>query len=123
MNYPLITIDELKAIDEIWDDELDFSRRTLVELYYEISGEKLPWDDFKEPLIDKETKKFQTFKRIALSDKLIISPDFFYTQSDGRFTFILSPEEILNSGDEAFISQFPGLKEDDNPILMFAELK
>ena len=74
-------------------------------------------------LIDKETRKYQTFKRIALSDKLIISPDFFYTQSDGRFTFILSPEEILNSGDEAFISQFPGLKEDDNPILMFAELK
>ena len=55
MNYPLITIDELKAIDEIWDDELDFSRRTLVELYYEIMGEKLPWYDFKEPLIDKET--------------------------------------------------------------------
>ena len=74
-------------------------------------------------LIDKETRKYQTFKRIALSDKLIISPDFFYTQSDGRFTFFLSPEEILNSGDEAFISQFPGLKEDDNPILMFAELK
>ena len=55
MNYPLITIDELKAIDEIWDDELDFSRRTLVELYYDITGEKLPWYDFKEPLIDSET--------------------------------------------------------------------
>ena len=55
MNYPLITMDELKAIDEIWDDELDFSRRTLVDLYYEITGEKLPWYDFKEPLIDKET--------------------------------------------------------------------
>lgn len=55
MNYPLITLDELKAIDEIWDDELDFSRRTLVELYYEITGEKLPWYDYKEPLIDAET--------------------------------------------------------------------
>lgn len=55
MNYPLITLDELKAIDEIWDDELDFSRRTLVELYYEIMEEKLPWYDFKEPLIDEET--------------------------------------------------------------------
>ena len=55
MNYPLITMEELKAIDEIWDDELDFSRRTLVELYYEITGEKLPWYDFKEALIDKDT--------------------------------------------------------------------
>lgn len=55
MNYPLITIEELKAIDEIWDDELDLSRRTLVELYLNKTGEKLPWYDFKEPLVDKET--------------------------------------------------------------------
>lgn len=62
MNYPLITIEELKAIDEIWDDELDLSRRTLVELYFELTGEKLPWYDFKEPLVDDET--------IALLEKL-----------------------------------------------------
>ena len=43
MNYELITIDELKAIDEIWDDELDLSRRTLVELYEKLTGDKLPW--------------------------------------------------------------------------------
>lgn len=55
MNYPLITIEELKAIDEIWDDELDLSRRTLVELYLKLTGEKLPWYDFKEPLVDDET--------------------------------------------------------------------
>ena len=58
MNYPLITIEELKAIDEIWDDELDLSRRTLVELYFELTGEKLPWYDFKEPLVDDETIAF-----------------------------------------------------------------
>lgn len=55
MGYELITIQELKAIDEIWDEELDLSRRTLVELYYELTGEKLPWYDYKEPLVDKET--------------------------------------------------------------------
>ena len=55
MGYELITIDELKAIDEIWDDELDLSRRTLVELYEEITGERLPWHQYKEPLIDKDT--------------------------------------------------------------------
>ncbi len=55
MDYELITIDELKAIDEIWDDELDLSRRTLIELYEEITGEKLPWYDYKESLIDSET--------------------------------------------------------------------
>ena len=55
MGYELITIDELKAIDEIWDDELDLSRRTLVELYKELTGEELPWYHYKEPLIDNET--------------------------------------------------------------------
>ncbi len=55
MGYELITIDELKAIDKIWDDELDLSRRTLVELYKEVMGEELPWDQYKKPLIDAET--------------------------------------------------------------------
>ncbi len=55
MGYELITLDELKAIDEIWDQELDLSRRVLVELYEKITGERLPWYDYKEPLIDNET--------------------------------------------------------------------
>lgn len=55
LGYELITIDELKAIDEIWDDELDLSRRTLVELYEKLTGERLPWYQYKEPLINKET--------------------------------------------------------------------
>ena len=57
MGYELITLDELKAIDEIWDQELDLSRRVLVELYEEITGEKLPWYDYKEPLVDSEDQK------------------------------------------------------------------
>ncbi|WP_312443676.1 DNA phosphorothioation system sulfurtransferase DndC [Lacrimispora sp.] len=52
MNYELISIDELKAIDRIWDDELDISRRVLVDLYYNEMREKLPWDDLKAPLFD-----------------------------------------------------------------------
>ena len=57
MGYELISIEELKAIDEIWDSELDLSRRTLVELYKGLTGEKLPWYQYKEPLIDSETVK------------------------------------------------------------------
>ena len=55
MGYELITQEELKAIDEIWDAELDLSRRTLVELYRELTGVKLPWYQYKEPLIDVDT--------------------------------------------------------------------
>ena len=55
INYPLITLEELKAIDEIWDKELDVSRRALVDLYYDLTGERLPWDKYKETLIPEET--------------------------------------------------------------------
>lgn len=55
MNYELITLGELKAIDKIWDDELDLSRRTLVDLYKNLTGVSLPWDNFKEALINTET--------------------------------------------------------------------
>ena len=27
--------------------ELDLSRRVLVDLYYDLTGEKLPWDSYK----------------------------------------------------------------------------
>ena len=57
MNYELISVDELKAIDRIWDDELDLSRRVLVNLYYEEMGEKLPWDNLKMPLFDDKVVK------------------------------------------------------------------
>ena len=73
--------------------------------------------------IDKSTGKHQTFKRIMLADNVVIEPNFFYSQNDGRVVFAVSPETVLNSGNQAFINQFPGLKEDDNPILMFAEIK
>ena len=54
VNYELITTDELRAIDEIWDRELDFSRRVLVDLYYNVTGERLPWDSYKEALFNTE---------------------------------------------------------------------
>ena len=63
MNYELITKAELKAIDEIWDQELDLSRRTLVELYEQLTGERLPWYQYKKPLLDDET--INELKRLA----------------------------------------------------------
>lgn len=53
----LITIEELEAIDKIWDDEEDLTRRTLVDIYYKKIGKKLPWDDYKKPIFDDKTLK------------------------------------------------------------------
>ena len=50
----LISVEELKKIDSMWDSEGDLSRRCLVEIYYEIMGQRLPWDQYKVPLFPAE---------------------------------------------------------------------
>ncbi len=50
----LITIDELKYIDSVWDDEGDLSKRLLVDTYSRIKGQELPWDKFKRAVYDDE---------------------------------------------------------------------
>lgn len=53
VNYTLITMDELKYIDEVWDNEGDLTRRMLVDTYKKVKGEELPWDKYKRPLYDE----------------------------------------------------------------------
>lgn len=52
--FTLITNEELKMIDTIWDLEGDLSRRRLVDIYYDVFGKRLAWDEYKEPLYDFE---------------------------------------------------------------------
>ncbi len=54
-NLELITIPELKAIDKMWDEEGDLTCRSLVDIYFEVKGEKLPWHDYKAPRFDDES--------------------------------------------------------------------
>lgn len=73
-NFNLITIDELKEIDFIWDSECDLTRRCLVDIYYEVKGKKLPWDDYKKPVF--QTNVLNEINEIAeqydLPSELII---------------------------------------------------
>ena len=69
----LITIEELKTIDQMWDNEGDLTKRSLVNIYYSVFGEHLPWDEYKEPLFDEEA--IATIKAISkeydLSEELM----------------------------------------------------
>lgn len=56
-NLSLITIEELKVIDSMWDSEGDLSRRCLVDIYYEVKGERLPWDKYKVPVFTEDVIK------------------------------------------------------------------
>lgn len=51
----LITIDELRIIDRMWENEGDLTRRTLVDLYYNIKGRHLPWDEYRVPLFSSDS--------------------------------------------------------------------
>ena len=50
----LITKAELKVIDKMWDEEGDLTCRNLVDIYFRVKGEKLPWDEYKIPRFDSE---------------------------------------------------------------------
>jgi len=50
----LISIEELKQIDLLWDQEGDLSRRKLVDIYFEVKGKRLPWDSYKVPLFEED---------------------------------------------------------------------
>lgn len=101
MNYELITIDELKAIDEIWDDELDLSRRTLVELYEKLTGEQLPWYRYKEPLMNSDTIK----ELEQLSEKNAVPFD------------LVRNMILCSAGEPSYVISELGLKEQVNKVL------
>ena len=86
----LISMEELRFIDETWDKEGDLTRRMLVDLYSSIYNKKLPWDEFKTPLFDddivelikKKCKEFNVdFEFIS---KLMIEIDInkYFTRSN-----------------------------------------
>lgn len=50
----LISIEELKYIDQLWDNEGDLTRRCLVDIYFNVKGKRLPWDDYKVPVFPED---------------------------------------------------------------------
>lgn len=101
--FELITTQELKMIDKMWEDEGDLSRRALVDIYHEVKKERLPWDDYKKAKYDNET--LTVIKQLCdkhevpfdLMSKLMISVDNskFYTRSAVSAKNV---ERILNEG-------------------------
>ncbi|MEF9840141.1 MAG: DNA phosphorothioation system sulfurtransferase DndC [Christensenellaceae bacterium] len=77
----LITTQELKSIDEMWDNDGDLERRHLVDIYFEVMGKHLPWDQYKTPMFHNEI--VEEIRQIAnqhniepeLMEKLIVSVD------------------------------------------------
>lgn len=116
--FELITLEELKMIDKLWEDEGDLSRRSLVEIYAEVKGQKLPWDNYRKAKYDEETidllhslcAKYEV--PFDLVSKLMISVDNskFYTRSAVTAKNV---EKILNEGWLHFEAIREGLNHED----------
>lgn len=116
--FELVTLEELKMIDKLWEDEGDLSRRSLVEIYAEVKGQKLPWDNYRKAKYDEETidllqslcAKYEV--PFELVSKLMISVDNskFYTRSAVTAKNV---ERILNEGWLHFDAIREGLNHED----------
>lgn len=53
--FELISLEELKYIDKVWEKEGDLSCRAVVDIYYEVKGRRLPWDQYKKAKYDTPT--------------------------------------------------------------------
>lgn len=59
--FELITKDELKMIDRMWEKEGDLTRQDLVNIYYETKGEHLSWANYKTAIYtDDVIKEIET---------------------------------------------------------------
>lgn len=116
--FSLISIDELKEIDKLWDSEGDLTRRSLVEIYYTVKGEKLPWDQFKMPVFPEETileiQRLceETDVEFELISKLIIAIDSNKNYSNTSMV-TKAFDRILNQGWLHFDSIEKGLQHED----------
>lgn len=116
--FELITLEELKMIDKLWEDEGDLSRRSLVKIYAEVKGQKLPWDNYRTAKYDEKTinllhslcAKYEV--PFDLVSKLMISVDNskFYTRSAVTAKNV---ERILNEGWLHFEAIREGLNHED----------
>ena len=114
----LITIEELRYIDYLWDLEGDLSRRCLIDIYFEVFEKKLPWADYKQPVYDPEI--IGEIKRLCaendvefeLISKLIIEieKNKYYTRGN---TMTKAFDRIMNQGWLHFDTIERGLKNED----------
>lgn len=114
----LISLEELKQIDKMWDDEGDLSRRSLVDIYYSVKGIHLPWDQYKisvfpdEIITDIKELCAENNIEFELISKLIveIEANKYYTKGS---MLTKSFDRIINQGWLHFDSIEKGLSNEN----------
>lgn len=114
----LISLEELRQIDIMWDAEGDLSRRCLVDIYYEIKGSRLPWDQYKVPVFSEEI--INEIKKLCLANDVpfeLIAKLIVEIEANKNFTntSILTKafDRILNQGWLHFDAIEKGLQDEN----------
>lgn len=98
--FELISNEELKMIDTLWDLEGDLTRRSLVDIYYEVFSERLSWDEYKEALYDLDI--IDELKKVA-------------DNSEIPFELITKLVVMINSN--KYVAKSAGLKKEFDKLL------
>ncbi len=98
--FELIGNEELKMIDTLWDLEGDLTRRSLVDIYFEVFGERLSWDEYKEPLYDLDI--IEEIKKAA---------------DDSEIPFELITKLIVMINSNKYVAKKAGLKKEFDKLL------
>lgn len=101
VGIPLITMEELREIDKIWDEEFDLTRTSLCDIYRKVKNEDLPWAAYKIPLfedeilkvIDKKSEEYGIEKDLIKS--LLIQTDK-YKHFSNKTRYKESVNKLLN---------------------------
>ena len=64
----LLTIEELRYIDKLWDKEGDLTRRKLVDIYFDVKGVRLPWDQYKVPIFANDV--IEEIKKLCIENEV-----------------------------------------------------
>lgn len=117
--FNLITLEELKKIDELWELEGDLSRRMLVDTYFSVYGEKLPWDEYRVPMFTMDI--IDKIKKVANKNKIpfeLITKLLIAINKDKNYVNEIkmqkSFEQILNQGWLHADSILEGLNNNEN---------
>lgn len=114
----LITKEELKQIDMIWDKEGDLTKRCLVDMYYEIKGETLPWSQYKVSVFSQEI--IEEIKKLCEENNVefeLISKLIIAIESNKNYTnssmITKAFDKIINQGWLHFDSIEKGLENEN----------
>ena len=114
----LISIEELRQIDILWDSEGDLTRRSLVDIYAEVTEKKLPWDQYKLPVFPAEV--IEEIKSLCDENQIefeLISKLIIEIESNKNYTknsvITKAFDRIINQGWLHFDSIEKGLQNED----------